>query len=120
MKVLVIGGGGREHAICWKVSQSPRFSRLYCVPGNAGIAQCAELVTADLSDLAGLAQLATDLEIDLTIVGPEQPLAAGLVDQFRLNGLSVVGPLMAAARLEGSKIFAKQFMERHRDRKAGE
>jgi phosphoribosylamine--glycine ligase len=113
MNVLVIGSGGREHAICWKLAHSPRLSKLFCGPGNAGIANVAECVPADVSNIPALVDLAKNLKIDLTIVGPEQPLVAGIVDAFTNAGLRIIGPTAAAARLEGSKIFAKEFMARH-------
>ena len=113
MKILVIGSGGREHAICWKLAQSPRLSKLFCVPGNAGIAAVAECIPANLSNIESLVDLAKNLKIDLTVVGPEQPLVAGIVDAFAQSNLRVIGPTAAASRLEGSKIFAKEFMARH-------
>ena len=113
MRILVIGSGGREHAICWKLAQSPRLSKLFCAPGNAGIAQVAECVPANLSNIQSLVDLAKNLQVDLTVVGPEQPLVAGVVDAFAKSNLRVIGPTTAAARLEGSKIFAKEFMARH-------
>ena len=113
MKILVIGSGGREHAICWKLSQSPLTSALYCTPGNAGIAECATCFPADLNDAGSLANLAESVGADLTVIGPEAPLVAGVADVFQTRGLRLVGPLAAAAQLEGSKIFAKQFMARH-------
>jgi len=107
MKILVIGSGGREHALCWKLAQSPKTSALYAAPGNPGIAQVATcLPTTDY--LAA----ANSIDADLTAVGPEAPLAAGVVDQFRANGRPIVGPTAAAARLEASKAFAKEFMMR--------
>jgi phosphoribosylamine--glycine ligase len=112
MKILVIGSGGREHAITWKLSKSPRKPTLYCAPGNAGMAQIAECVPASVEDVNEMAGLASSLGVDLTVIGPEGPLVAGVVDLFASRGLRVVGPSAAAARLEGSKIFAKQFMDR--------
>src|SRR5690242_17083984 len=114
MKVLVLGSGGREHAIVWKLRQSPRISKLYCAPGNGGIAQDAECVSADLKSLDSLVQLATNLSPDLTVVGPELPLTLGVVDEFQRRGWPIFGPTQAAARLESSKSFAKEFMQRHR------
>jgi len=113
MRVLVIGSGGREHTLCWKLAQSPRLSRLYCAPGNAGTALVAENVALDAEDVAGLADFATAQQIDLTVVGPERPLILGIVDEFRRRGLPVYGPTAAAARLEGSKAFTDQILQRH-------
>ena len=114
MKVLVIGSGGREHALVWKLRQSPRISQLYCVPGNGGICEEAECVAADLKSLDALLQAANRLHPDLTVVGPEGPLALGMVDEFTRRGFRIFGPTQAAARLESSKSFAKEFMQRHR------
>lgn len=113
MKVLVIGSGGREHAIAWKLSLSRHAERIYAVPGNAGIAEVATCLSADLEDVDGLAELARQIGADLTVVGPEAPLVAGIADAFAARGLNLVGPSRLAARLEGSKVFAKQFMWRH-------
>jgi phosphoribosylamine--glycine ligase len=113
MKILVIGGGGREHALAWKLRQSAAVTKVWCAPGNAGIAQDAECLPADLSDVAGLRQLAQGLGADLTVVGPELPLVLGIADEFAAYGLRLVGPNRACARLEGSKIFAKSFLQRH-------
>jgi len=113
MKMLVIGSGGREHALIWKLRESQRTNEIYCAPGNAGISPEAECVPADLSHPQEILEVAKRLEVDLTVVGPEAPLVAGLVDEFEKEGLAIIGPTRAAARLEGSKIFAKQFMERH-------
>jgi phosphoribosylamine---glycine ligase len=113
MKILVIGSGGREHAICRKLSESTSTSALYCAPGNAGIAERATCFPADVNDPGSLANLAESLGADLTVIGPEAPLVAGVADVFQMRGLRLVGPMSAAARLEGSKIFAKQFMARH-------
>jgi phosphoribosylamine--glycine ligase len=114
MKVLVLGGGGREHALVWKLRQSPRVSKVYCAPGNGGIAEDAECVAADLKSIDSLAQLATNLTPDLTVVGPELPLTIGVVDEFQRRGWPIFGPTRAAAQLESSKSFAKEFMQRHR------
>lgn len=114
MKVLVIGSGGREHAIVWKLRQSPRVSQLYCTPGNGGICEEAECIPANVKDVASLLQIAHRIQPDLTVVGPELPLANGTVDEFRRSGFRIFGPTAAAARLESSKIFAKEFMQRHR------
>ena len=113
MKVLVLGSGGREHALVWKLRQSSRISQLYCAPGNGGIADDAECVAADLKSLESIAQLATRLQPDLTVVGPELPLTLGVVDEFNRRGWPVFGPTAAAARLESSKSFAKEFLQRH-------
>lgn len=113
MKVLVIGSGGREHALCWKLRQSPQLSELYCAPGNPGIAEVADLVPIPADETHQLADFARDLGIDLTVVGPELPLTLGIVDEFASRGLSIFGPRQQAAELEGSKVFAKEFMRRH-------
>ena len=113
MKILVIGSGGREHAICWKLSQSPHTSELYCAQGNAGIAEIATCYPANLNDAAGLASLAESLDAELTVIGPEAPLVAGVAEAFHERRLKVIGPSSDAAQLEGSKIFAKEFMARH-------
>lgn len=113
MKVLVIGSGGREHALIWKLAQSPSVSNIWCVPGNGGISQQAECVAGNLADIKGLGDLAEKLGADLTVVGPEQPLVDGIADEFDSRGLRIVGPSSECARLEGSKIFAKEFLKRH-------
>jgi phosphoribosylamine--glycine ligase len=114
MKILVIGSGGREHALIWALKQnSASPSKVYCAPGNAGIAQLAECVNISADNHFALAEFAQTNAIDLTIVGPEVPLANGIVDQFQNSGLKIVGPSQAAARLESSKAFAKDFMQRH-------
>jgi phosphoribosylamine--glycine ligase len=113
MKVLVIGGGGREHALVWKLRQSPRVSQLYCAPGNAGIAAEAECLPADVKNLDSLLALGARIKQDLTIVGPELPLQLGLVDEFTRRGYPIFGPTKAAAKLESSKSFAKEFMQRY-------
>jgi phosphoribosylamine--glycine ligase len=113
MKVLVIGGGGREHALVWKLSQSPRVEKIYCAPGNPGIAELAECVAVAATDVPALTAFARQQQVDLTVVGPEAPLCAGLADAFAAHGLVVFGPKRAAARLEGSKAFAKAFLQRH-------
>ncbi|HMM47111.1 MAG TPA: phosphoribosylamine--glycine ligase [Thiobacillaceae bacterium] len=113
MKILVIGSGGREHALAWKLAQSPKVSRVYVAPGNAGTVTEDGLVNLPLSDIPALVDFARDNEVALTIVGPEAPLAAGVVDAFRAAGLSIFGPTQAAAQLESSKDFAKRFMARH-------
>jgi phosphoribosylamine---glycine ligase len=113
MNMLVIGSGGREHALVWKLSQSPRIGKLYCTPGNPGIASLALPFPADTGDISRLISEARRLGIDLTVVGPEGPLAAGIVDAFRDAGLRIFGPTRRAAELEWSKAFAKDFMKRH-------
>lgn len=113
MKVLVVGGGGREHALCWKLRRSPLIEELYCAPGNPGIAAVADRVPIAADDVQELADFAAELHVDLTVVGPELPLTLGLADEFRRRGLAVFGPSARAAEIEGSKVFAKQFMERH-------
>ncbi|MBI2619655.1 MAG: phosphoribosylamine--glycine ligase [Ignavibacteriales bacterium] len=113
MNVMVIGSGGREHALAWKLRQSSSVKRLYCAPGNAGMAAVAQLVPASVGDFKGLRKFALEHGIDLTVVGPEQPLVDGIVDFFSEEGLAVFGPTKSAARLEGSKGFAKEFMTRH-------
>ncbi|MFQ5526583.1 MAG: phosphoribosylamine--glycine ligase [Thermoanaerobaculia bacterium] len=113
MRVLVVGGGGREHALCWKLRQSPLLSELFCAPGNPGIAEVADCVPIAADEVGELADFAADLKIDLTVVGPELPLTLGLVDEFDRRGLVAFGPRQGAAELEGSKVFAKEFMGRH-------
>ncbi|MEM8883348.1 MAG: phosphoribosylamine--glycine ligase [Planctomycetota bacterium] len=110
MKVLVVGGGGREHAIAWKIAQSPRVEAVYCAPGNAGIEQVATCVDIGASDIDRLVGFAKEMHIDLTVVGPEDPLCRGIVDRFEAEGLRIVGPRAQAAELEGSKIFSKRIM----------
>jgi len=112
MKVLVIGSGGREHALVWKLRQSPRVSKVYCAPGNGGISAEAECVPADLKNLDSLIAVANQLQPDLTVVGPELPLTLGVVDEFTRRGWKVFGPTRLAAQLESSKSFAKEFMQR--------
>ena len=113
MKILVIGGGGREHSIVWKLRQSIGVEKIWCAPGNGGIANDAECVALDLGDVSAAANLAEKLGIDLTICGPELPLVRGIADEFAKRGLALLGPTREAAQLEGSKVFAKKFMERH-------
>ena len=113
MKVLVIGSGGREHALVWKLRQSPRVSEVFCAPGNGGISQSAECVPIQISDHDALVKFARERGIGLTIVGPDDALAAGIVDHFQNAGLRIFGPTQSAARLESSKVFAKEFMLRH-------
>src|SRR5438874_2285952 len=114
MNILVIGGGGREHALVWKLKQSPRVEKIWCAPGNGGIARDAECVTIDAGDVAGLVAFAEKKLPDLTVVGPELPLVDGIGDAFRERGWAIVGPSKLAAQLEGSKIFSKEFLLRHR------
>ncbi len=113
MKVLVVGSGGREHALAWKIKQNPQLEQLYCAPGNAGTAQLAQNVPIDAEDIDGLLDLVVSQHINLTVVGPEGPLVAGIVDRFQQQGLRAAGPSREASRLEGSKAFAKDFMTRH-------
>jgi phosphoribosylamine--glycine ligase len=113
MKVLVIGSGGREHALVWKLTQSPRVARLFCAPGNAGTAAQAENVNIAASDIAALLRFAKENKIDFTVVGPDDPLAAGIVDAFADEDLRIFGPNKSAARLESSKIFAKELMAKN-------
>jgi len=114
MKVLVVGGGGREHALVWKIKQSPQVSKIYCAPGNAGIAQQATIVPIKANDLPGLLGFAFQEKIDLTVVGPEEPLTKGIVDLFESKGLFIFGSSQKAAIIEGSKAFAKGMMRKYR------
>ncbi len=113
MKVLVVGSGGREHALVWKIAKSRKVNKIYCAPGNPGTAQLAENVPLAPDDISGLVTFARSKKIDLTVVGPERPLVLGLVDEFQKAGLVAFGPSKAAARLEGSKAFCKQLLRRH-------
>jgi phosphoribosylamine---glycine ligase len=113
MRILIVGSGGREHAIAWAFARSPRVSRIYNASSNAGIRKIADPVDANPTDIESLADFASREKIDLTFVGPEQPLVDGIADLFAARGLTLFGPSASAARLEGSKIFAKEFMERH-------
>ena len=113
MRILVLGSGGREHALVWKLRQSPRATKVYCAPGNGGIADDAECLAADLKSLDSLVAVAGQLRPDLTVVGPELPLTLGLVDEFTRRGWPVFGPTKTAAQLESSKSFAKEFLQRH-------
>jgi phosphoribosylamine--glycine ligase len=113
MRILLIGGGGREHALAWKMSKSPKVRKIYCAPGNAGIRGMAECVAIDAEDIPGLCAFARDKRIDLTVVGPEAPLAAGIVDSFQKQGLRIFGPTRKAAEIEASKSFAKRLMLRY-------
>lgn len=114
MKILVIGNGGREHALVWKLRQSPRVSEVLCVPGNGGICEAATCLPGDPRNIEGLLSLAHQHQPDITVVGPELPLSLGLVDEFTRRGLRAFGPTQAAAQLETSKSFAKEFMQRHK------
>ncbi len=114
MRVLVIGSGGREHALIWKAKRSPLVKKIYCAPGNFGISRDAVCVDIPANDRHGLLHFAVREKIDLTIVGPEQPLVAGIVDEFEANGLAIFGPNQRAAELEGSKVFTKELLARHR------
>ncbi|NMA14882.1 MAG: phosphoribosylamine--glycine ligase, partial [Clostridia bacterium] len=113
MKVLVVGGGGREHALVWKLAQSPKVDKIFCAPGNAGIAQLAECVNIAADDVAALLEFAVKNRIDMTVVGPEAPLMVGLTDRFEEAGLKVFGPHKRAAEIEGSKTLAKEIMEKY-------
>src|SRR5947199_2505357 len=110
MKILVIGGGGREHALVWKLKQSPAVDRIFCAPGNAGTGTISENVPIAATDLPQLQKFAKDNRIDFTVVGPDDPLAMGIVDLFTADKLRIFGPTKSAARLESSKIFAKELM----------
>ncbi len=113
MKILVIGGGGREHALVWKIAQSPLVETLYCAPGNPGIARLADCVHIPADDIEALLDFAKAEQIDLTVVGPEVPLTMGIVDRFQASGLDIFGPNQAAARIEGSKSFSKDLMAKY-------
>jgi len=112
MKVLVVGGGGREHALVWKIAQSPKVSQIFCAPGNAGIAKLAQCVSIGAEDIVALADFAQREGIDLTVVGPEAPLCAGIVDEFQRRGLRIFGPTKYAAEIEGSKVFCRQLLSK--------
>ena len=111
MKVLVVGSGGREHAICWKLSKSPKVDKIYCAPGNAGIAELAECVDIKAMEFEKLVAFAKENSIDLTVIGMDDPLVGGVVDVFEAEGLRVFGPRKNAAILEGSKAFSKELMK---------
>jgi len=119
MKVLLLGSGGREHALVWKLRQSPRVTQVYCVPGNGGIAADADCLPGNLKSLDGLLETAARIHPDLIVVGPELPLSLGVVDEFSRRGFRIFGPTATAARLESSKAFAKEFMQRHNVPTAG-
>jgi phosphoribosylamine--glycine ligase len=114
MKILVVGGGGREHALVWKLKQSPRVEKIWCAPGNGGIAEDAECMAADPADVAGLLALAEKIGPDLTVVGPELPLVNGIGDAFRERKWPIIAPSRQASQLEGSKVFSKDFLQRHK------
>jgi len=114
MRVLVIGGGGREHALVWRLAQSPRVTKIWCAPGNGGIASQAECVTIEAGDIGKITAFAEKMRPDLTIVGPELPLVHGIGDTFRDRGWPIVAPSKQASQLEGSKVFTKEFLGRHR------
>ncbi len=113
MRVLVVGGGGREHALAWKIGQSPKVEKVYCAPGNAGTQQVAENVAVAADDIDGLVRFAQENGVGLTVVGPEQPLVMGIVDRFLDAGLSAFGPVAQAAEIEGSKVFCKNLMKKY-------
>ena len=113
MKVLVVGGGGREHAICWKLAQSPKVTELYCAPGNAGIADVAKCVDVSAEDIDGICSFAADKKIDLAVIGPEVPLAMGIVDRLEAAGVRTFGPNAKCSQLEASKSFTKTFLAKH-------
>lgn len=114
MKVLVVGSGAREHALCWKLRHSPIVKELYCAPGNVGMAKIADRVPIDPSSIVELADFAGTIKIDLTVVGPELPLTLGIVDEFQKRDLPIFGATLAAAEIESSKAFAKEFMKKHK------
>ena len=114
MKILIVGSGGREHALAWKIGQSPRVTKVFCAPGNGGTRLVAENVAIPETEIAALADFAVREKIDLTVVGPERPLTLGIADDFEARGLRIYGPSKKAAVLEGSKVFAKEFLARHR------
>ena len=113
MKILVVGNGGREHALVWKIRQSPLVKEVYCAPGNAGIAEQADCVPIDTSNIVEVADFAQSIKADLTVVGPELPMVLGMGDEFRRRGMSIFCPSRSAAEIEGSKAFAREFMQRH-------
>src|SRR5439155_20603028 len=114
MRVLVVGQGGREHALAWKLRQSPLVKEIYAAPGNAGIAQVADCVNIGVADIIEIADFAEKLKMDLTVVGPELPLTLGIVDEFKMRDLPIFGPSRLAAELEGSKVFSKDFMRKYK------
>jgi phosphoribosylamine--glycine ligase len=114
MKILIVGNGGREHALAWKISQSPLVKELYCAPGNAGMSEIADCVPIHTTDIVEVADFAETVKADLTVVGPELPMVLGIADEFARRGLAIFCPTRAAAEIEGSKAFAREFMERHK------
>ena len=120
MKILVIGSGGREHALTWKLRQSPQVDRIFCAPGNSGTSEIAENLAIPATDFKGLLRFAKENRIGLTVVGPDDPLAAGIVDLFATEKLRAFGPTKSAARIEASKIFAKELMRAQKMRSASE
>jgi len=114
MRLLVVGGGGREHCLVWKLAQSPRVAQLFAAPGNAGIADLAECVDISASEVRRLADFAVKKAIDLTVIGPELPLTLGIVDEFEVRALRIFGARRQAAALEGSKVFAKRLMRKYK------
>jgi len=113
MKVLVIGSGGREHALIWKISQSPKVSKIYCAPGNAGISQLAQCIDINVDKIDKLGDFAQKEKIDLTVVGPELALSLGIVDEFNKRGLKIFGPTKIATEIESSKVFSKHLMKKY-------
>jgi len=113
LRLLVVGSGAREHTLVWKLAQSPKVTEMYAAPGNAGMAQQAQIADIKAEDTEGLAKFVKENSIDLTVVGPENPLAAGIVDKFTASGLTIFGPTQAAAEIESSKVFSKDLMQRH-------
>src|SRR5215510_1856559 len=114
MRILVVGNGGREHALVWKIRQSPLVTEVYCAPGNAGMEGLADCVPIDTSNIVEVADFAQTIKADLTVVGPELPMVLGIGDEFRRRGLTVMSPSREAAEIEGSKAFARDFMVRHK------
>ena len=112
MKVLIIGSGGREHALAWKITQSSKLDKLYCAPGNAGMARHADCVDIEPDDIGTLCNFARKERVDLTVVGPEKPLVMGIVNRFQSNNFKIFGPTRKAATLEGSKVFSKTLMRK--------
>ena len=113
MKVLVIGSGGREHTLVWKIKQSPKVSQVYCAPGNAGISRLTQCVNIDAENIEKLVDFAKKEKINLTLVGPELPLSRGIVNEFNKQGLRIFGPSKEAAEIESSKVFSKYLMKKH-------
>ncbi len=119
MKILVVGGGGREHAIIIKLAESPLVDKLYCAPGNGGIAKFAECFDVGATDIEGMVALAKKLEVDMVAVAPDDPLVLGMVDAMRAEGFMTFGPTKAAAIIEGSKVFSKELMKKYKIPTAG-